>query len=267
MISMDLYVKLVPKNKQFSRAFNRVPVKEVYYHHDLLKKFNPEQLLNEPLPAVHIPTITEREELNKVIKNAMALMVREIDPATFLQVDSMRHYYLERGLIVAVYSMIAEHQLPLETYFGFTFGLHNPDGIKSGAFWFYHKYGFRPVDAELNLLAENEYKKIKTRKNYRSTEKTLLRFTEDNIAFSIQGKIPLNVQDVLTKILTVISKSWQNDYHEAREQAVNRFCKKVNINKNKLTGIQKNVLEDIALWAFGNKIKIQTNKIIVLQHS
>ena len=33
------------------------------------------------------------------------------------------------------------------------FGLDNPDGIASGAFWFYHRHGFRPTDADLAALA------------------------------------------------------------------------------------------------------------------
>jgi hypothetical protein len=313
--SMDLYVKLVPKNLLFSRAFNRIPVKQVYFHQDLLKKFNPEQLLNEPLQAVTIPAEAESEKYLKVIKNAMALTVREIDPATFLKLDTLRLYNLERGLVLAIYSMIPQRQLPLETYFGFTFlkngipvsyggvwtfgamakiglnifdpfrggesgyllcqlirvfkqqfgiryfemepsqfGFNNPDGIKSGAFWFYYKYGFKPVDPELKALAENEYHKIKTKKNYRSTEKTLLRFTESNIGVSLGGKLPLNVLDIMPKILSALNKSWQNNYSIAREQAISKFCDKVKINTSTLTNIEKNVLEEIALWAWAMAI-------------
>ncbi len=313
---MDLYVKLVPKNRQFSRAFNRTTIKQVYYHHDLLKKFNQEELFNEPLPAVRIPDAIERELLYKVIKNAMALTVREIDPATFLKVETMRLYNLERGLVLAVYSMIPQRQLPLETYFGFTFlkngipvsyggvwtfgpmakiglnifdpfrggesgyllcqllrvfkqhfgvryfeiepsqfGLDNPDGIKSGAFWFYYKYGFKPVEPVLKALAENEHDKIKTRKKYRSTDKTLLQFTESNIGVSLGGKRPLNVLDVAMKILSVIRNSWQNNYGVAREQAISKFCTKVQIDSSTLTAAEKKVLEDIALWAFAMAVR------------
>lgn len=313
---MDLYVKLVPKNMQFSRAFNRTPVKQLYYHHDLLKKFNPTQLFNEPLPPVRFPANKERQQLLKVIKNAMALTVREIDPATFLQAETMRVYDLERGLTLAVYSMVPERQLPLETYFGFTFlkngipvsyggvwtfgpmakiglnifdpfrggesgyllcqllrvfkqhfgiryfeiepsqfGLDNPDGINSGAFWFYHKYGFKPVDRELKALAKNEYHKIKTKNNYRSTTKTLQRFTASNIGVSLGGKLPLNVLDITTKILSTINKSWQNNYSVAREQAISKFCNKVQIDTNTLSTIEKSVLEEIALWAFAMNIR------------
>jgi hypothetical protein len=134
------------------------------------------------------------------------------------------------------------------------FGFNNPDGIKSGAFWFYYKYGFKPVDPELKALAENEYHKIKTKKNYRSTEKTLLRFTESNIGVSLGGKLPLNVLDIMPKILSALNKSWQNNYSIAREQAISKFCDKVKINTSTLTNIEKNVLEEIALWAWAMAI-------------
>lgn len=322
---MDLYVKLVPKNRQFSRAFNRSVAGQVYYHDDLLKKFNPVDLFNLPLPAAKMPAETERQQLFKVIKNAMALTVREIDPATFLQPETMRLYHLERGLTLVVYSMIPERQLPLETYFGFTFlkngipvsyggvwtfgpmakiglnifdpfrggesgyllcqllrvfkqhfgvsyfeiepsqfGLDNPDGIKSGAFWFYYKYGFKPVDPTLKTLAENEYRKIKTTKKYRSSAKTLIRFTESNIGVSLDGKIPVNVLDVTSKILSVINKSWKNNYGIAKEQAISEFCKKTQIKRSLLTTDENNVLEEIALWASAMKVG-KTNQLQLMK--
>ena len=316
---MDLYVKLVPENINFSRAFNRIPAPEIYYHHDLLKHFNWADLVNTQLPAVQLPEKTEREQMLKAIKNAMALTVREIDPATFLEEETMRVYNLERGLRIAVYSMKPERQLPLETYFGFTFfkngipvsyggvwvfgslcriglnifepfrggesgyllcqlirvfhqalgvtyieiepyqfGLDNPGGISSGAFWFYYKFGFRPVDPELKELAAREHHKIKTRKNYRSTAKTLLRFTESNIALNLGKTVPLDVLDITGKILTVIKKEWQQNYKPAKENAISIFCKNQNIDAHTLTTDQKKVLEEVVLWA--NAFHFQNKK-------
>ncbi len=312
---IDLYVKLEPKNAFFSRAFNRIPVPQIVYHVDLLKQFDYVQLLNDPLQAFRMPGKTERRQLCKVIKNSMALTVREIDPATFLSEDSIRLYDLERGLTFAIYSMIAQRQLPLETYFGFTFfkngipvsyggiwvfgkmakiglnifepfrggesgyvlcqllrvlkqalgvsyveiepyqfGLDNPGGITSGAFWFYYKYGFRPVDLALHQLAKKEYDKIKAGKNYRSTSKTLLRFTQSNIGVNLGEKIPMNVLEITTKVLEVIKKAWQHNYVVARQQAIDMFCNKVQLETGTLSYTEKNILEDIALWATSMKI-------------
>ncbi len=313
---MDLYVILVPKNLQFSRAYNRITAKEVYHHKDLLKHFDHEQLINQPLPAVSIPSYDETQALYKAIKNSMALMVREIDPTTFMQQNTMRLYALERGLTFAIYTMVPIRQLPLETYFGCTFfkngipiayggiwvfgkmakiglnifesfrggesgyilcqlirvlkqsmgvsyleiepfqiGLNNPGGISSGAFWFYYKFGFRPVDAQLKLLAEKEYRKIKSKKSYRSSSKTLLRFTVSNIGANLAAKIPLSVHDIANKILSTIKKDWQNNYALAKEKAITTFCKKVSLDITVLNENEKRILEEVALWAMAYKIE------------
>lgn len=55
----------------------------------------------------------------------------------------------------------------------YQFGFNNPEGIKSGAFWFYYRLGYTPQDQKLKRLAEKEFSKIQKRKTYRSSEKTL----------------------------------------------------------------------------------------------
>ncbi len=65
-------------------------------------------------------------------------------------------------------------------YFGATrfvvkpyqFGLHNPEAIKTGA-WFYYKLGFRPESEELRELALEEEKQKKINPNYKSAIATL----------------------------------------------------------------------------------------------
>jgi hypothetical protein len=52
-------------------------------------------------------------------------------------------------------------------------GMGNPDGIRSGAFWFYWRLGFRPKQRELLSLARTEAKRLRTRGG--RTSATLLR--------------------------------------------------------------------------------------------
>ncbi|MEO6670367.1 MAG: hypothetical protein ABIN36_12875 [Ferruginibacter sp.] len=314
---LSAYVKLVPKNEKFSRAYNRLDIKQLFYQQNLSKQFDVLQLINTTVPAYRVPAAKERQALCKVIRNSMALMVREIDPATFMQQDSIRLYDVDSGLVLAIYSMLPNHQLPLETYFGFTFfkngipvsyggiwafgklarlglnifepfrmgesgfilcqlirvlkqefgityfelepyqfGLDNPGGIKSGAFWFYYKFGFRPVDGELKKLATDEHLKIKSGKNYRSTEKTLIRFTQSNVALNLLPEpAPLDVLDINRKVLAVIKEDWQHNYRVAREKAVEIFCKKTNTNYNSLSRIEKNTAEELSLWVTAMNIR------------
>lgn len=332
---LNIFVQVVPKSSRFSRTYNRIAHKPVYYHQDILKRFDHVQLLNEPLP--HEPAEPEtlmgkagKEELVKVIKYAMSLTEREIDPATYLQEDSMQYIVLERGLSMAIYGMHAERQLPLETYFGFTifknglpisyggmwvfgnrskvgfnifepyrggesgyalcqllrvfkqffhisyfevepfqFGADNEDAISSGAFWFYYKFGFRPVDAAIAEQAKQEYQKIKTRKNYRSSAKILVGFTEGNIALNLGSNIPADVSLISTKVLGTIKKDWKNNYLHARNLAVESFCSSVQLNISDLSKAEIKILEDISLWAMTMKItdkqKLQLMKQMVLK--
>src|SRR5690242_9959425 len=52
-------------------------------------------------------------------------------------------------------------------------GADNEEAIKSGAFWFYRKLGFRPGRPDLAALVEKEEKKIAARPDYRTPARTL----------------------------------------------------------------------------------------------
>lgn len=334
---LNIFVQVVPKSKRFSRAYNRIPNKQLYFHQDIQKRFDHVQLLNEPLP--HGPVAPEKifgkagkEQLVKVIKYAMSLTEREIDPATYLQEYSMQYIVLERGLSMAMYGMHPERQLPLETYMGLTifknglpvayvgmwvfgnrakvglnvfepyrggesgyllcqllrvykqlfniryfevepfqFGADNEGAIASGAFWFYYKFGFRPVDNEIAQQAKQEYQKIKTKKNYRSNAKTLLGFTGGNIALNLGNNIPADVSQISTKVLSTIKKYWKNNYLHARKQAIESFCSSAQLDASDLSKAEMKILEDLALWAMAMQItdkqKLQLMKQMVFKSS
>lgn len=128
----------------------------------------------------------------------------------------------------------------------YQYGADNPDGIKSGAFWFYYRYGFRPLDQSLNKLAESEFQKIKSQKGYRSSERTLLRFIESNIALNLGNSIPLTVPEVAAKITNYIIKNFGGDRRVAISQTVDAFRQKNKINEP-LTHAERLILEEVAM--------------------
>jgi hypothetical protein len=133
----------------------------------------------------------------------------------------------------------------------YQFGKDNPDGIKSGAFWFYYRYGFRPIDKTLKVLAEKEFDKIKNTKNYRSTEKTLIALSESNIALNLSGKIPLKKEVIFSKVLHMIAKEFSGNNVKATKIAVEEFKQKLAM---KTEYAEACVLEEVALWAKAFKI-------------
>jgi hypothetical protein len=50
----------------------------------------------------------------------------------------------------------------------YQFGEDNAEALRSGAFWFYYRLGFRPVDEHVRTLAEREFTRLATRRSRRS---------------------------------------------------------------------------------------------------
>lgn len=306
---LDVYVNLEPRNKLFSRVYNRIPVSKLFFHAELVKQFDMDELLQRALPRQKKPDLMYKRTCIKVIKNSMALTARETDPVTYMDENSFRIYELERGISVAIYGMIPERQLPYESYVGFTlfkngfpcsyggawvfgqrarfgmnilesfrggesgyvmcqllrvykqvfsiscfeiepyqYGLDNPDGIKSGAFWFYYRFGFRPMDNILYKLAETEQQKIKKRKNYRSSDKILLKFTQSNLELNSANANPPQVTDIIDKIKKLITITYRNDATRAEAEAVKTFLQQTAVALPKKE-TERKVLTEFALWA------------------
>ena len=64
-------------------------------------------------------------------------------------------------------------------------GYENEEGIESGAFWFYRKFGFRPTSPAVMKLVLNEEKKIATRSGYRTPARTLRKLAESSMVFEL----------------------------------------------------------------------------------
>jgi hypothetical protein len=62
-------------------------------------------------------------------------------------------------------------------------GLENPEAVDSGAFWFYRKLGFRPVEPEIAALVEREELRMRRAPGYRSSKRTLERLARGYILF------------------------------------------------------------------------------------
>lgn len=311
---LGLFVKVTPKNKNLSRAYNRLTFRETFYHDELIKHFNPHSLIDTPVPKPQHLSPSEREFAIQVVKNTMLLEARETDPTTYLQDDSFRLYPLDRGVSVAIYGMTPSRQLPLESYVGYTafknglpvayggawifgeranfginifdsfrkgesaylmaqllrlyhhvfkvnyyevepfqFGLDNTDGISSGAFWFYYRFGFRPLDKMLKAKAQKESKKIKQTKGYRTSSKVLIEFTGSHIALNLGRRVPLTVQTITGKVTRMIQRTYRGDRQLAIDACQKIFLQKTGIKTPK-NRQQKQVFTEVALWAEAMKI-------------
>ena len=322
---LGIQTNVVPKNKLFSKPYNKIDIPEVFYHNDLVKHFDVDELLNRKLPAETVLTVSQKIDLITVIKNSMAMTERETDPATYLKEDTIHLYHLERGVSIAIYGMPQARQLPMESYIGYTlfkngypaayaggwifgwrsdyglniydqfrggesaymvaqilrlyrqlfqinyfqveatqFGLDSPEGIATGVFWFYYKLGFRPLDEQLRLLAKTEFQKIKTRKGYRSSEKTLLKFTESNVFLPLGKKVQPGVYDITNKVKKMIIKKYKGNSQHAEQDCENEFLDKTSC-KDSFTNEEYEVLKEVSMWASAMNISDKNQLRIMIQ--
>lgn len=304
-------------NKRLSKTYNFIPVKEIYFQKELQKKWNYTEILNTPLPEVHLSDTEWKQQILMVSKIKLLLLQRETDPVTYMDEDSIRYYKLERGISIAVFTMVPERQLPLESYVGYTlfkngypaayggawimghralfginifdwfrggesgfmmaqllriyrqlfsveyfeiepyqYGLNNPEGIASGAFWFYYRFGFRPLDRDLNKLAKREADKMQTNKNYRSSSNVLERFTESNLAFNLGRTTPLAMWQVRNKVTNMIHTTFKNDRQLAEADCIVNFNLLYGKSKTSASKTQK-ALIDFALICAAYKLTNQ----------
>jgi hypothetical protein len=69
----------------------------------------------------------------------------------------------------------------------YQFGSENTEALRSGAFWFYHRLGYRPVLPAIRQLAQRESMRMRRDKTYRSDLGTLRRLACCDMHLTLPG--------------------------------------------------------------------------------
>jgi hypothetical protein len=94
------------------------------------------------------------------------------------------------------------------------FGGTNREGLQSGAFWFYYRLGFRPVDARAARLAGVEWARMQTEDGYRTPIGELRRFTRSDIELRLREAPACEPAD-----LSGAATAWIDAHHEGDRAA------------------------------------------------
>lgn len=330
--SLKIYVTINGSNTRFSRSFGNILPKNTHYHSSgILKKFDELAIIQKKLPKVKSLNKAEKNGIINSARTALALLNREADPITYCHENGLVFYELEHGVSIALFTMLPERRLPLESYVGFMmykngypmaygggwlfgnrtllginifeafrggesafvfaqllrtykqafganyfevepyqFGKNNPEGIKSGAFWFYYRFGFRPVNSELYELSNSEAEKIKSNKSYRSTTDTLKKFTAGNVAVNFgKNAKPINPSSISKFISHKIANDYCGDRAVAETTCRKKLFAELKLNlafqKKNPVGINKLavfMVLCIDLSSLNNTIKSQLMKLL-----
>ena len=133
--------------------------------------------------------------------------------ASFLWVQVMRVYHALAGCT----RFIAN---------AYQFGGENTEALRSGAFWFYYRLGFRPVQTDIRKLAQRESARIKRDRTYRSDIKTLRKLTSCDMHLTLPAsrKADFFDEEWLITSSMLASRSLAAAVSTSREQSANRVA-------------------------------------------
>lgn len=105
-------------------------------------------------------------------------------------------------------------------------GHENEEGLASGAWWFYYKLGFRPLDPEVKRLVETELARMRRNLRHRSDHDTLNQLSSEYM-FYFFGRSRRDIRGVISleNIGLAVSKYLARRFGADRERAV-EVCEK-----------------------------------------
>jgi hypothetical protein len=105
----------------------------------------------------------------------------------------------------------------------YQFGSGNREGIRSGAYWFYYKLGFRSNNKLLSDKAEREWHKIRSGKRYRTSYTQLKEFTKSGMELNLEKTVP-NIP--MASAISIATSHFINQYFQgSRALAVSSFMR------------------------------------------
>jgi hypothetical protein len=90
--------------------------------------------------------------------------------------------FLMASVLRAYAQLFAVERFVVEPY---QFGARNREGLESGAFWFYFRLGFRPIEPKLRAIALDEFERVQRDSGYRTPLSVLRRFTRCDLERSV----------------------------------------------------------------------------------
>lgn len=101
----------------------------------------------------------------------------------------------------------------------YQYGEGNEEAIRSGAFWFYYRFGFRPVDPDIRELASREAAKIAADRSHRTSLAMLRRFATGGLQLDLVDRDKNAPPAVDVTRLSLAATNWIAHHHEGDRAA------------------------------------------------
>jgi hypothetical protein len=119
--SLELFVRIDPRDAALSRTFARGLRAAVFFHRRGLLRSAAQArcVLDEPLPSRRSVSRSDAKSLIDAARGILAMLGRETDPITLCTPEGVEYLELGRGVTIALYAMRPMRRFPLDTHLGF----------------------------------------------------------------------------------------------------------------------------------------------------
>jgi hypothetical protein len=173
----------------------------------------------------------------------------------WVEVGFNTYYAFREGETAWVYAQVLRALRPLLGFnvvsvYPYQIGFENEEAIKSGAFWFYRKLGFRPGRPDLAALCEREEKKIATDRTRRTSARNLRKLAEGHIFYDLPDAVRGQWDRFRTRYLALevnrhIGSSFAGDTDKYRRAACDWLAHILGVKANEL-GADRDAFESFA---------------------
>ena len=175
----------------------------------------------------------------------------------WMEVGFNTFYAFRDGETAWIYSKVLHllHQLTGVTtisVYPYQLGHDNEEAIKSGAFWFYRKLGFRPGRPELLALTEREETKMARNASHRTSASALRKLAAHHVFFEF-GNGPRGSWDTFSTrnlglaVQQSLARRFRGDPEAMRLATTAALAKTLGVNTEKMTALQLSALQNFAL--------------------
>ena len=191
------------------------------------------------------------------LKNGVPInYIEGISLFDWMEVGFNTFYAFRDGETAWIYSKVLHllHQLTDVTCFSvypYQLGDQNEEAIKSGAFWFYRKFGFRPGRHELLALTQREEAKIAGQPAYRTPARTLRKLASGHVFYEF-GDGPRGLWDTFSvrNIGLAIQRRMAEEFNGSPESmgrvATTALASDLRVGPKKWTPLEQQAFKDFA---------------------
>ncbi len=191
------------------------------------------------------------------IKNGVPInYIEGISLFDWMEVGFNTFYAFRDGETAWVYSKVLHllHQVAGVTcisVYPYQLGHENEEAIKSGAFWFYRKLGFRPGKPELLALTEREEARMARNAGHRTSARTLRKLAAEHVFLEWRDGPhgqwdSFSVRNIALVVEQRIARDFGGDGEKMRQAASAALAQQLAVRPESLAPLEQSVLTDFA---------------------